>query len=64
MKTLKVRVPWWRRAKVAAAEAEVPLTTFVEQALEVAVEKHDRLKTTVHRTTPVQFVSGGGDGRG
>lgn len=63
LKTIKVREHWRRKAKVASAEAGVSMATFVEQAIDRAVAEHNRLKTTVRRTTPVQFV-GGDDGRG
>lgn len=46
----------WKRAKVAAAEADVPLRVFIDRAVGRAVDEHERRKRDEVRVAPVEFV--------
>lgn len=46
----------WKRAKVAAAEADVPLRTFIDKAVVAAIAKHNARKQDEVRVEPVEFV--------
>lgn len=57
-KTIRVELGVWRRAKVCAAEADISLKAFLEEALRSACYTHERRKRAEVRVAPVEFVEG------
>lgn len=62
-KVLRVDKAAWQRAKVCAAEADMTLKAYVERALAAASTRHENLKRTVTKTTPVKFLEEVTNGR-
>lgn len=62
-KTIRVDKDTWQRVKVCAAEADLSLKVFVDNALIAACAEHDRLKRAVRTSTPVRFLEEAKSGR-
>lgn len=55
-KAIRIPLETWKAARVAAAEADVTLRTFVDRAVKAAVQSHESRKADEVRVQPVEFV--------